>query len=677
VINDNQYPVTSDQKTLTCYKMRFIFSISFILLSVTGISQEILSGLQINPVIMEKARELNTLKSNSAGLDTIPMNLPFFDDFSIGNVFPSTSRWIDRYAYVNTDFPVYPVNIGSVTLDAINDSGKMYPNAVPGPQTFIADYLTSRFIRLDSIFFPIPKKLTSADSVYFSFYYQPQGRGLAPERSDSLILQFLLRPAYDSITPTDTIQIPDQWISVWGTEGMALDTFLINTGRYFLQAILPITDTAKFFKKQFRFRFYNRVSLASSTEPSWQSNCDQWNIDNVYLNWGRSDFDTIYPEIRFIERPPSMLINYESMPYPQYCDDPTNEIKDTLNILISNRDANERSSAYSYSVTNPGGSFSELYEGGNYSIKPFYTNGYVTYPPFAHPPVPFLFPISQADSAIFLMKHIINDNTPGSVLGDTIEAYQKFYNYYAYDDGTPEAGYGLTPAGSKLAYRFKLNKSPDTLRAVQMYFNRTLGNNNQQFFYLCVWNDNAGNPGDTIYSELVYPFFTDSLNKFFTYHLNFPLRLSSTFYIGWIQTTNDNLNLGFDRYNNHQADMLYNVAGTWLNSSYVGSLMIRPIVGKPIPLGIEETAYDVEKLKIYPNPSPGSTIQIRLAGTENTWASNENYTFSITNLFGQVVIRGHFTNSIDISNLNNGLYFFELKSSSGISRSTGKFIVAH
>jgi len=657
--------------------MRLIFTTSIILfISLSGISQEILTGLQINPVVMEKVREQSALKTTSAGLDTIPMTLPFFDDFSYGNVFPSNLKWIDRFAYVNTDFPVYPINIGAVTLDAINDSGKMYSNAIPGPPTFIADYLTSRFIRLDSVFLPIPKKLTASDKVYLSFYYQPQGRGLPPESTDSLILQFLLRPAHDSITSADTIQVPDRWLTMWGTKGMSLDTFLLNTGKYFLQAMIPISDTAKFFKKQFRFRFYNRVSLASSAEPSWQSNCDQWNIDNIYLNWGRSSIDTIYPEIRFIQRPPSMLLNYESMPYPQYCDDPTNEIKDTIDILISNRDTNDRVASYSYYITNPSGTFNKTYEAGDTIIKPFYTHNYVTYPPFAHPPVSFMFPISQADSAIFLMKHVIHDNTPGSTLGDTIEAYQRFYNYFAYDDGTPEAGYGLSPAGSKLAYRFKINKPSDTLRAIQMYFNRTLSNNNQQFFYLCVWNDNAGFPGDTMYSDFVYPYFTDSLNKFITYHLTSPLRLSGIFYVGWIQTTNDNLNLGFDRYNDHQSDIFYNVAGKWLNSSYTGSLMIRPIVGKPIPLGIEEFVDSHKNLKIYPNPCSGQTIQIDITGNENSRISSENYTYSIVNLFGRTVSQGRFINSIDISALSNGLYFFELKSSSGMSLSNGKFIVA-
>ena len=656
--------------------MRLIISFLLLFISLNVSAQEILTGLQLNPVVMERARELANMKADVSGKDTIPVTIPFFDDFSHGEVFPSSDRWIDRYAFVNTDFPVYPINIGAVTLDAINDSGRMYPAAVPGPQTFIADYLTSRYIRLDSVFLPFPKKLMISDSVYLSFYYQPQGRGLPPEATDSLILQFLVKPGYDSITATDTITIPDEWKKVWGSMGTALDTFLLERGTYFEQAFIPITDTATFFKKKFRFRFYNRVSLASSAEPSWQSNCDQWNIDNIYLNSGRNYRDSIYPEIRFIQRAPTMLKNYESMPYPQYCDDPTNEIKDTLNILISNRDIIDRNCSYSYNFRNESGSFSKTYEGGNHTIKPFYTNGYVTYPPFAHPPLPYLFPISGADSASFLMSHYIRDNTPGSGFGDTIQAYQNFYDYFAYDDGTPEAGYGLTPTGAMLAYRFKLNKSPDTLRAINIYFNRTLSGYNQQFFFICVWNDNAGLPGDTIYSDLVFVRFTDSLNKFVTYHMTYPLRLTGTFYVGTIQTTNDNLNIGYDRYNNHQAEILYNVAGKWITSSYTGSLMIRPVVGKPIPLGIGETAKEVQKLAIWPNPCTGLTLQVSMPGISGQEMQERGCQFRITDLVGKVRATGTTTGTLEISSLTPGIYFLELTTRSGSARATGKFIVA-
>jgi len=644
-----------------------------LLFNFQGFSQEILTGLQINPMVKARAMASDYVRIHS-GSDTIPVSMPFFDDFSSADVFPSTERWIDRFTFQNTDIPVFPVNLGAITLDAINDSGMIYRDGIPGPTTFIADHLTSRFIRMDSVFLPVAKKLTAADSVFLSFYYQPQGRGLAPEINDSLILQFLLRPAFDSITATDTIPYPETWQTVWGTQGMSLDTFYLETNHYFLQVLIPITDEVKYFRKNFRFRFYNRVSLASSAEPSWQSNCDQWNIDNVYLNYGRSRFDTVYPEIRFIERSPSMLLFYESMPYPQYCDDPTNEITDSLNILISNRTLSERNCHYTYTVSNYSGTFNKTYNGGNYGIKPFYTDGYTTYPPFAHPEVSFLFPISQADSASFRVRHIISDNTPGSGLGDTISSYQKFRNYYAYDDGSPDAGYGLSPAGSKLAYRFHINKSPDTLRAIQMYFNHTLSYNNQQYFYLCVWNDNAGKPGDTVYSELVMPYFPDNLNQFFIYHLSRPVRITGTFYVGWIQTTNDNLNLGFDRYNDNHSEIFYNVAGKWLNSAFSGSLMIRPMVGKPIPLGIPVIKTESFKLNLFPNPCSGNILQLNVAWTDPS--DQGNYSLCISNLLGQVVLRLPYSLTIDVGSLPPGIFFLELKDNQGIRCGSEKFILS-
>lgn len=643
--------------------------------SISAFSQEILRGLQVNPVV-RAAFVKSSVSRSFIGTDTIPLNMPFFDDFSTPDIFPSPDRWVDRYTYQNTDIPVFPVNTGAITLDAINDSGMIYPDAIPGPATFIADYLTSRYIRLDSVFSPSPRKLNPSDSVFLSFYYQPQGRGLPPETNDSLILQFLVRPAFDSITPTDTIPYPETWETVWSTPGMSLDTFYLKNKHYFLQVMLPITDGSRFFRKNFRFRFYNRVSLASSAEPSWQSNCDQWNLDNIYLNYERTSTDTLYPEIRFIERVPSLLSFYEAMPYPQYCDDPTNEMADSLSILISNRTNEERNCRYGYTLSNYNGSYHKTYNGGNYGVKPFYTNGYVTYPPFAHPNVSFLFPISQADTASFLVEHHILDNTPGSTLGDTMRRVQKFYNYYAYDDGSADAGYGLTPAGSMLACRFHLNKSPDTLRAVQMFFNHTLSGNSQQLFYLCVWNDNIGKPGDTIYSDLVLPLYADSLNQFFTYHLTRPVRVSGTFYVGWIQTTNDNLNLGFDRYNDNHQENFYNVTGQWNNSAYSGSLMVRPIVGKPIPVGINEKSDQIISLDIYPNPCSGKKIYLKISGDINPKPEMKQFTLSISNLMGQTRLRVPYTPEIDVSFLPSGFYFLRLSDSFGIEKYTTKLIIS-
>ena len=651
--------------------MRIKYILIFLILVSSGFSQEVLTGLQFNPVVQDKMREMNSMEFKISVDDTIPVSVPFSDDFSKNQVFPSPERWIDRYGFENNDWPINPVNLGVVTLDAINDSGSMYPDAVPGPETFIADRLTSRYIRLDSIFTPSPRALTPADSVYFSFFYQPQGRGSAPKLNDSLVLQFLIKPERDSITPTDTIQLPEEWKQIWVTKGMSLDTFYLQYNRYFKQINIPVKDTS-FFKKTFRFRFFNYVSLASNTEPSWQCNCCQWNIDNVYLNIGRSFKDTVYSEIRFIERPPSMLSSYQSMPYTQYSDNPTEEMIDTIAVTFRNRDSISHTVSYKYQVSYPNGTIIKTYNLKNDTvIRPYYKYNELT----LRPPVTFLYPISSADSAEFVLRHFIKDTQPGSLLGDTITAIQKLHNYFAYDDGTPERGYGLTKAGSQLAYRFRLNRSPDTLRGVSIYFNKTLSKANQQIFLLTVWDDNNGKPGDTLYSRSEFAEYSDSLNEFVIYRLEIPVRISGTFYVGAITTTDDNLNIGFDRYNNSQNNILYNSTGQWFSSAFSGSLMIRPLIGKPLPVGIPTRHSEPHRLLIYPNPCNTGKVTIIHDEIKDQLTHSGQLRLVIRNIFGQEVISAIYDKTIDVSRLSPGLYIIEVKNKDSGKQYTGKLII--
>lgn len=651
--------------------MRFLIILLVILIHFNSVAQEILTGLQVNPVVISKAMELRRLKIQPYLQDTTPVRIPFYDDFSSNSIYPSPERWSDRFAYVNSDFPVYPIDLGVVTLDAINDSGNMYPIAVPGPQAYIADHLTSRYIRLDSVFTPTPRALRPSDSVYLSFYYQPQGRGMAPQVSDSLILQFMVKPAFDSITPTDTTHVATRWRRIWSTPGMSLDTFYIQNHVYFKRVMIPIMDSATFFKNNFRFQFYNYASLASAGQPSWQSNTDEWNIDDVYLNAGRSMHDTLRKEIRFLERAPSMLKNYVSMPYSQYCNNPTNEIADSLYLLITNRDTIDRNSTYRYSVTQPGGSFNKTYS-TTFNLTSFYQFGF---PYTLRPPVSFIFPISGSDSASFLMQHIITDNTPGSSLGDTITGSQNFYNYYAYDDGTPEAGYGLKGIGAQMAYRFTLNKSPDTLRAVRMFFNRTLSNANQQLFNLTVWNDNNGKPGDTIYSRLENVKLPDTIDQFVTYHLEVPVRISGTFYVGTIQTTDDNLNIGIDTYNDAHENLMYNVIGQWLTSSFPGALLLRPVIGKPLPVGIHTVQTTTGHLSLYPNPNNTGVITLSIPGIENPNQPATSLEIKVNNLFGQSVFISGYSKVIQLPDLPAGIYIVVATNPATGNNYTGKLVI--
>ncbi len=703
-------------------------------LRLNPFAQEVITGLYENPVIREEYEKLvSGSGSRETSDESTPITLPFFDDFSQSWIYPNSSRWIDEEAYINSNFGYRSVNVGVATLDAIDRKGNLHANASQFP--FLADSLTSRPIRLDSIFTPAPRNITLADSIYFSFNYQPQGRAKQyPESRDSLILQFgyftgdsVFTNTYDSIwvplsqyiqpndtvfpgdtvyspsgqcgnglfviapgyyfyndliqLPCDSIFIPEfKWQRIWSSRGMSLEAFNEEYGTYSRQVRIPIIDSINYFRKDFQFRFINYASLASDNNPSWRSNCDQWNVDYVYLNIGRSYKDSIFSHVTFAERAPSLLKNYESMPYNQYFNNPSNELKDNLELFITNLDSTIFNSTYYYAVYQVDGPFQYLYPGGNCNLFPFNINGYqncISCAAHACPPVNFTFPLTNPeDSAEFEIRHfIIGDITPTDTIGDTLSFRQKFFNYYAYDDGTPEEGYGLTPAGAKLAYRFVLNVK-DTLRAVQMFFNHTQNDANEKYFNLMVWRDNNGKPGDVMYSQLNEKVeYSTNLLGFHTYMLDEPLLVNGTFYIGWEQLTGDNLNLGYDRYNNSQQHIFYNSDGTWYQSIYEGSLLMRPLLGDAFQVS-DVNEYDSGDGSItpYPNPLNGSRINFRCSGKYEDGSKTDGFRVTVHSLPGEELFSGEFRQSVEIGRISPGLYIVSVKDEQGQIISVSKLI---
>src|SRR5690606_18109851 len=113
-----------------------------------------------------------------------------------------------------------------------------------------------------------------ADSIYLSFFYQPQGRGFAPETQDSLMLYL-----------KDTA---DAWIKVWAKEGTSIDSFR--------QVMIPITDPA-FFHGAFQFRFVNIASINLID--------DIWNLDYIRLAANRNMYDTAVNDVSTLNQPTS------------------------------------------------------------------------------------------------------------------------------------------------------------------------------------------------------------------------------------------------------------------------------------------------------------------------------------------------------------------------------------
>ena len=547
--------------------MKHIASILLLLLCSSAlVAQEALSTL-CRPEMPERK-----------GNDSV-LVLPFFDDFSIAT--RSTNQWHLGGAFVNQGYAPLPPTIGMATLDAFKADGTLYPTAAS--QLFTGDTLTSRPIRLDSLFQPYTRPLSAGDSVYLSFFYLPGGGygnmweriGDTPENQDSLILEFYA-PAQH------------QWKRVWVTPGIPADTLFARTNSYWQFVDIPLLDT-QYFHSGFQFRFCNLCSLDNINKNGILSNADQWNIDYVYLSQSRHYRDTATRDIAFVKPAPSMLKHYQSMPARQFT---PSDMADSLPLTITNRFTEEFGTDYGYRIYDSHNLPLHTYDGG-YENTPVYwsAHAYQTSPAHARPPLGYTLPVPSDSPSSFTIVHGLREGVSGDpyTQNDTISFTQTFDNYYAYDDGTPENGYGLTSTTPdvRLACRFTLN-TEDTLTALHLYFNHTLADQNSSIrFYITVWDDADGHPGNIIYQDQDRrrPLF-NGFNQYVRYTLEQPLVCSGTIYIGLEQTSADFINLGFDRNNDASQHILYLTSSEWQTSILRGSLMLRPAFGQRATLAI-------------------------------------------------------------------------------------------
>lgn len=628
--------------------IKHILAVVFLLITFCGNAQEKLNGLQYQPQTGKWLLPKNDPK----------MLLPFLEDFSRKYSAPDPSKWIDNEVFINNDYPLEPSSYGVATLDAVDADGNFYEGA--GPFLYEADHLTSVFVDLSS--------LSPADSLYFSFRYQPQGKGNAPEESDSLVVQFL--EIYRADTLIDTTVVPpvvtyiDQWRNVWSAKGSSVDSFYVaNQNRYFKQVMIPLTDPL-FFRADFRFRFVNYASLASNNIPSWQSNCDQWNVDLVYFNSGRTYKDTLFNDMCFVNSAPSLLRQYTAMPFRQFAAAPEAEMQDSVRMQISNLGQDILISRYRFRVHDMAGSEVYAYDGGNFNLDPFYISGYQTYKPHAVPNFEsFAFPVNTTDSVSFYVDHNLERIGATQELirsNDSIRYHQQFLNFYAYDDGIPEMGYGLSPSGSQMAYGFHINVE-DTLKGVLIAFNKTLSEANLKNFYLALYKSNAGKPGDLIYRNLSArkaAINDTSLFSYYEYDSDEPiiLKANTSYFIGIIQTTDDNLNIGYDINHDASAHLFFNVDGTWNPTAFSGAPMLRPVIGPSYQYGSKISPAITRRVLIYPNPSQGD-FRIMLPGNEQI----SDYQLRVYSLNGQRVADQPAAQHIQLDGISNGLYFVELQ----------------
>ena len=598
---------------------------------------------------------------------SVSMQLPFFDDFSNYEGRPSAVLWQTFDAYVNKDFGPQPPTIGVATLDALDARGQLHAFASTTP--FGGDTLASRSIRLDSVFTPQPRALLSSDSVYLTFYWLPGGGfgdmwariGDAPETGDSLILEF-----YDP---------QRQWRRVWAVGGIEVDSLIVRTGTAWQWAAVPV-NRREWLTSRFQFRFRNLCSLDPSSKTGMVGNCDQWNIDYIRLDYGRSRSDSLTRDVAFVSKAPSMLNRYYAMPATQYS---ASEMAAQLALNITNRYSQTLSTHYRYRVLDDRGSQVAQYDGGSDNLAPYCQgHGYQTVAAHATPPVNFSYTVSRVPQT-FTVEHIVSEGIAGDDYpqNDTIRFQQVFDNYFAYDDGVPENGYGLTSTSSRIdmAVRFVLTRR-DTLTALDLFFNRTHDDENVGMaFNLAVWGNVAGHPGTV-------PLYKDSHSSrvqgdkqeaFCRYPLAQPLVLEAdTYYIGFEQASKNYINIGFDRSRNICGQNYYRTASEWQQSILNGAILLRPCFGTRalVDVHVSPPASTIVAT-LYPNPAR-QVLNVRLQGERET----AGIVVELLDMQGRVLKRQPYAEAIPVAALPAGLYMLRLMDTQAGSSSVHKFLIA-
>lgn len=588
------------------------------LLHTMAEGQEVISGLQYDSHFPRNGTNFRSSKGLSA--DTLP--LPFFDDFSGQSFLPDERKWSDNFVLVNNTYSLDQITQGIATMDALGHDGRLYESA--SPSVFEADQLSSQPLDLDYL---------PSENVYLSFFYQAGGLADKPEPYDSLVVQFYA-------------PLEEKWYSVWKAPVLP---------EKFKAEIIRI-DNSRFLQKGFRFRFINYASLSPDlNNPSMTGNCDQWNIDYVVLDRDRNGADTVFQDVAFRLPLRSLLKTYEAMPWKQFRQVYLREMGSIIPVSYRNNDNIVRNVTRLFSIMDLStGITVHDFSAGATNIAPLTDIDY-------NASLIYTFNSPPADSTLFQVTAILKTDDFDPKENDTLRYRQVFGNYFAYDDGSAEGGYGINGLGSgnaMVACRFE-SFIQDTIRAVSICFNDSYLNANKRLFDIIIWDDEGGRPGNIMYTlEEVMVEQGENVNGYFTYILPDGVMVDDVFYVGWKQRSETFLNAGYDINTGNMGRLYYWLNGDWHQSQVPGSVMIRPVMGpKPGSTGVDDIpSGDTGRLKIWPNPA-SDYLSIE-AG--ELFLSEEVFA-SFYDLHGREILKVRLTERIDITSLHEGIYIMVIR----------------
>jgi hypothetical protein len=609
--------------------LQFLFLIFSFCTTILS-AQEIETALPYNKQLLHS----RTLHSSLPKDEESSVELPFIDDFSqdhfIDNQEGNQVLWLDRNVFRNNTFAMNPLTVGVVTFDGLNSIGLPYDaNNQDGVQP--ADTLTSA-----------PINLSDVSNVGISFYFQRQGYGNSPETNENLILEFF--------SPSN-----DTWQNVWEAEG--------GSGVADFEFVYLPIDNELNLVDSFQFRFRNLGNVTGSL--------DHWHIDYVWIDINPINESPIVNDVAFTGVPYTLLKNYSSVPWKHFRIDPSSYMSSSVDVNLFNLNNVQRT----------------LVE-NNFSIS-YKSNPPINFTNLSHPPIEsysglvythsvnqapnnFIFDTSVNDTcAVFDVKfsHGVSDFAL-TESNDTIKFKQNFIDYYAYDDGTAERGYGVDAAGSEFAMKYNLTVS-DTIYGVSIYFLPVQFNVDGDLFYLYLWEDSGSGPGNEITSSPQYIEYSPNFqNEFITYYFDEPKLLPvGDYYIGIGQTSSNTVSVGNDKNTNANATKLYfNAEGTWDTSTVLGSLCMRPLfvsLKNSSVGGISENK--LNHLDVYPNPAK-DFINVSYPNF---------FKYILSDFTGKEIASGSKSifATIDLADISNGMYFLKIIDSKSNTYSTEKIVV--
>lgn len=525
----------------------------------------------------------------------VPLQLPFWDDFSnpilgadkVPNL--DSKLWASANTVtLNNGLCINPPSKNVVTFDGRNENGKPYSlNDVLAKGW--ADSLVSQPIRLDLV------EPDMRNSTYLSFFYQVGGLSEKPDKEDHLCVFFKNKD------------------KSWEIVERIVNDLTLSSDTFY-QILIPI-NYDRFFHENFQFKIQNWARLSGPY--------DNWHVDYIFLNKGRSADDTSFPDRTVSSQIGSIFKDYYSIPARHFLKDASDNLQEPILTLYNLRKNNPQPFNYTTTAILTQKVSGQLLTKEVTLEKPLITDQgrILTGLQFLNvnlktAPLASEFDVN-ADSIGIEIKYFMatkdnilienqGDYDPSKYdpinfrVNDSTKSVNVLSSYYAYDDGTAESSAGIDQSGALLAYKFNLiNYLSDTLVSVDIYF-PSYDNNSSQSIELQIRKDLSDDASSIIYNKSNLAVRTSAENVFTSYPIDPKVIVGSEFFIVIKLSNNVFIPIGLDK-NTDNADKLYSSTnGQWIqNTKVIGSLMVRPHFGGGVISGISPE----NKTAIYPNPT--------------------------------------------------------------------------